>query len=80
MHILHISFRKSNRNNLFNYILETKNVHVTAYDFFDPHDYKILENDNYEYDALVLRFTRRRCIGRWLVPKGTLGLRLHQLI
>jgi GMP synthase-like glutamine amidotransferase len=54
MHILHISFKKSNRNNLFNYILKTKNIHVTEYDFFDPHDYEALENDNYKYDGLIL--------------------------
>jgi GMP synthase-like glutamine amidotransferase len=35
-------------------MLETRNVHVTAYDFFNPEHYKTLENDNYEYDALVL--------------------------
>jgi len=35
-------------------MLETRDVHVTAYDFFDSDDYEALENDNYEYDALVL--------------------------
>jgi len=54
MHILHISFKKSNRNNLFKYALRTKNVCVTAYDLFDPDDYEALLNDNYTYDALIL--------------------------
>jgi GMP synthase-like glutamine amidotransferase len=35
-------------------MLETRNVHVTAYDFFNPNHYKMLENDDSEYDALVL--------------------------
>lgn len=54
MHVLHISFKESNRNNLFNYMLETRNVCVTEYNFFDPRDYEALLNDSYEYDALVL--------------------------
>ena len=54
MRILHISFKKSNRNNIFNYTLRTKNVCVTAYDLFDPDDYEALLNDNYTYDALIL--------------------------
>ena len=54
MHLLHISFKNSNRNNLFNHILKTKNIHVTEYDFFDPNNYETLENDNYKYDGLIL--------------------------
>lgn len=54
MNILHISFKKSNRNNLFNNLLEERNIIVTEYDFFNSYDYEALVNDNYEYDALVL--------------------------
>ena len=54
MHVLHISFRNSNRNDLFNHMLRTKNVCVVEYDFFNPDDYEALLNDNYTYDALFL--------------------------
>ena len=54
MNILHISFKKSNRNNSFNNLLDERNIIVTEYDFFNSYDYEALVNDNYEYDALVL--------------------------
>ena len=46
-------------------MLETRDVHVTAYDFFDSDDYEALENDNYEYDRSEERSVGKECRSRW---------------